>query len=68
MTATTDGLRLYQERLNMSKNVNVLEGWFSDTLPRFRNEHGGREGTLSLLRLDGDGHVEAAMGRDAYVV
>ena len=47
-------VHFYQKRLNMSKNVNVLEGWFSDTLPRFHNEHGGREGTLSLLRLDGD--------------
>jgi predicted O-methyltransferase YrrM len=44
----------YQHRINMSTHVRVLEGWFSDTLPRLRDANGGRQHTLCFLRLDGD--------------
>ena len=49
-----DNLQYYGQRITMSRRSEVLMGWFSDTLPRFRKHHEGKEGTLSLLRLDGD--------------
>lgn len=43
--------RLLFSRLHLSKNnVFMIEGWFQDTLPRYKDEIGA----ISVLRVDGD--------------
>lgn len=48
------------ESLGLNERINLIEGWFSDSLPR----HRGLIGPISLLRIDADWHASVLVCLD----